>query len=71
MCSVIVVPKIDISQRNCASHDIIPDLSVVRGARGDAFVSDTVIQGGRSWVRFLIVLLEFCVDIILPVALWP
>ena len=29
------------------------------------------LQAGRSWVRFPMVSLEFCIDIILSVALWP
>jgi hypothetical protein len=31
----------------------------------------TALQTGRSWVRFPMVSLEFFIDIILPVALWP
>jgi hypothetical protein len=31
----------------------------------------TALQGGRSRIRFPMVLLEFFIDIILPAALWP
>ena len=31
----------------------------------------TALQAGRSWDRFPMVSLEFFIDIILPVALWP
>jgi hypothetical protein len=41
------------------------------GARGGAVGWSTVLQVGRSQVRFPMVLLEFCIDIILPAALWP
>jgi hypothetical protein len=41
------------------------------GARGDAVGWSTALQTGRSRVRFPMVLLEFFIDIILPVALWP
>jgi len=33
--------------------------------------SVVVLQIGRSLVRFQMVLLEFFIDIILPIALWP
>jgi len=31
----------------------------------------TSLQAGKSRVRFLVVSMEFCIDIILPAALWP
>ena len=31
----------------------------------------TALQAGRSWVRFPMVSLEFFIDIILPITLWP
>jgi len=37
-----------------------------QGARGG-----TVLQAGRSRVRFAIVSFDFCIDVILPGALWP
>ena len=39
--------------------------------RGDAVGSGTALQAGRSRVRLSMVSLEFFIDIILPVALWP
>jgi len=41
------------------------------GARGGAVDSGTALQAGRSQFRFLTVLLEFCINIILPATLWP
>ena len=41
------------------------------GARGSAVCWGTALQVGRSRVRFPMVPLEFFIDIILPVALWP
>jgi len=41
------------------------------GARGDAVGWGTALQAGRSRVRFLMVSLDFFIDIILPAALWP
>ena len=41
------------------------------GARGGAVGWGTVLQAGRSWVRLLVVSLEFFIDIILPATLWP
>jgi len=35
------------------------------------FFPSVVLQIGRSLVRFQMVLLEFFIDIILPIALWP
>jgi hypothetical protein len=35
------------------------------------FVTDTVLQIGRSLVRFQMVSLAFSIDIFLPIALWP
>ena len=40
-------------------------------ARGGAVGLGTVLQAGRSWVRFPMVPLEFLMDIILQAALWP
>jgi hypothetical protein len=41
---------------------------ILIGARGGVVVK---AQTGRSRVRFPMVSLEFFIDIILPVALWP
>jgi len=41
------------------------------GARGGTFARGTALQDGRSWIRFLMVSLEFFIDIILPTALCP
>ena len=40
------------------------------GARGGAVGWGTVLQAGRSWVRFPMMSLEFFIDRILPSALW-
>ena len=40
-------------------------------ARGGAVGWGTALQVGRSRVPFLVVSLEFVIDIILPAALWP
>jgi hypothetical protein len=45
--------------------------SLVVVTRGGAVGSGTVLQAGRSWVRFLMVSLDFFIDVILPAALWP
>jgi hypothetical protein len=39
------------------------------GVRGGVVVESTALQTGRSQVRFLMVSLDFFIDIILPVAL--
>jgi hypothetical protein len=41
------------------------------GARGGAVGWGTVLQDGRSRVRFPMVSLEFFIDIIPPATLWP
>jgi hypothetical protein len=46
-------------------------LSIHLGARGGAVGKGTALQTGKSQDRFPIVSLEFFIDIILPVALWP
>jgi len=43
----------------------------VKGAHGGAVCCGIVLQARRSWVRFLMVSLEFFIDIILLAALWP
>jgi hypothetical protein len=43
----------------------------IMGARGGAVGWGTALQTGRSRVRFPIVSLEFFIDLILSVALWP
>jgi len=45
--------------------------SLLKGARGGAVGWDSALQAGRSRVRFPMVSLEFFIDIILPVAIWP
>jgi hypothetical protein len=41
------------------------------GARGSVICWDTMLQTGRSQVRFPMKLFEFLIVLILPVALWP
>jgi hypothetical protein len=41
-------------------------VTFVLGAHGGAVGSGNTLQAGRSWVRFLVVLLEFFIDTILP-----
>jgi hypothetical protein len=45
--------------------------AVLGGFRIGLFVTSTALQVGRPRVRFLMASLEFFIDIILPVALWP
>ena len=49
-------------------HFYVP---VFVGARGGAIGWGTALQAGRSRVRFLMISLEFFIDIILPAMLWP
>jgi hypothetical protein len=44
-------------------------MTYIYGARGDVVV-EALLQTGRSWDRFLMVSLEFFIDI-LPATLWP
>ena len=46
-------------------------VTLTDGARGSAFGWGTVLQVGRSRVRFPMVSMEFFTDIILPAVLWP
>ena len=41
------------------------------GARSEPVGWGTVLQAGRSWVRFPLVSLEFFIKLIFPAALWP
>jgi len=43
----------------------------IQGARGGAVGWGTALQAGMPRVRFLIVSLEFSINIILPAAIWP
>jgi len=52
-----------------SEHPILIFHVYVKGAHGGA-VGGTALQAGRSWVQFLMVSLEFFIDIILPAALW-
>ena len=56
---------VDIS--NMISHNY----SFLWGAHSGAVGCGTVLQAVRSWVQFPMVSLEFFIDIILLVALWP
>jgi hypothetical protein len=40
------------------------------GARGSVFSRGTMLQAGRSEVRFRMKSLDFSADILLPAALW-
>ena len=48
----------------------IVSIRVWKGPRGDAGGWCTALQAGRSWIPFLMVSLEFFIDMILPVAVW-
>jgi len=41
------------------------------GARGGVVIGGTALQAGMSRIRFSVGSLEFLIDLILPVALWP
>ena len=41
------------------------------GARGDVVSGGTALQDGMSRIRFSVGSLEFLIDLILPVAVWP
>ena len=45
-------------------------VQIMKGALGGAVGWGTVLQAGRSRIRFPMVSLEFFIDIILPAALW-
>jgi type IV secretory pathway TrbF-like protein len=51
-------------------RQILPYILQV-GLRGGAVGCGTVLQSGRSWVRFPMVSLEFFINVILLTALWP
>jgi len=51
--------------------DVSTPYKVIIGVRGDAVGWGTTLQAGRPRFRFPMVSLEFFIDIILPVALWP
>ena len=58
--------------RGCQNmQEEIRNCTVVYGACGGTVGWGTVLQAGRSWVRFPVVSLEFFIDITHPVTLWP
>jgi hypothetical protein len=58
-----LILKIINSKKMCSTH--------YSRASSDAVGLGTALQAGRSRVRFPMVSLEFFIDVILPVALWP
>jgi hypothetical protein len=56
--------------QTCTGH-LFSKVKLTAGVRGGAVGWGTALQAGRSRVRFPMVSLEFFIDIILLVALWP
>jgi hypothetical protein len=69
--SMILKFLIDKYLTRCKNMNIKAVKLISIGARGGAIVRGTALQALKSRVRFPIVSLEFFIDIILPIALWP
>jgi hypothetical protein len=67
-------PLVPIPRQMTPVHTIPSYLSKIQlniGARGSVAGWGTMLQAGRSLVRFLMRSLDFSVELILPAALWP
>ena len=60
-----------VDSQHADSYITVNYSNTFHNARGGAVGSGTALQAGRSWVWFLMVSMEFFIDIILPAALCP
>jgi hypothetical protein len=71
VCYILWYHKDDHWKLKLSMRFLIGSVILKTGVRGSVVGWGTMLQAGRSWVRFLMRSFDFSIDLVLPATLWP